>query len=187
MKFHALRHGHSIANEMSLIVSDPASGRDGYGLSERGRREVSKSARDLRGTVMVSRIFCSEFLRARETANIAAKILSLPDPVVLPELNERFFGILEGQSDLRYREAWELDLDNPDTALPQAESVTRVLSRMREALRMIESLAEGESPLIVSHGDPLNILRCSLAGKNPGGHRNAFVPLRTAEWIQLPG
>ena len=41
--YFVLRHGKSLANEQGIILSDPASGTKGYGLSNVGKEQVKQS------------------------------------------------------------------------------------------------------------------------------------------------
>ncbi|MBS3054839.1 MAG: histidine phosphatase family protein [Candidatus Aenigmarchaeota archaeon] len=73
------RHGQSEANVLGIIISDPAVGIKNYGLSHLGRDQVYKSAKaaresDLLGPKTI--IYTSDFLRARETADITTDILN---------------------------------------------------------------------------------------------------------------
>ncbi|KAG0297884.1 hypothetical protein BGZ98_000384 [Dissophora globulifera] len=87
MKFILFRHGHSLANQESRIVSSLENGTrttggpegTGFGLSSRGADEVEESARSLAGYILAStslhhhariRILASPFHRTLQTAAI---------------------------------------------------------------------------------------------------------------------
>ncbi|KAF9182790.1 hypothetical protein BGZ51_004444 [Haplosporangium sp. Z 767] len=86
-KFILFRHGHSLANQESRIVSSLENGirttggpeGTGFGLSKKGMQEVAESARSLAEHILASiqpgrhvriRILTSPFQRTRQTANI---------------------------------------------------------------------------------------------------------------------
>ena len=119
-RYFALRHGHSEANDQSIIISDPDVGTRSFGLTSTGREQVKATLKaTLKSlpaefdahTIIVS----SDFLRARETAAIIAVGLKVRQPVRYSEsLRERFFGELEGGADSRYSEVWQSDNLNPE-------------------------------------------------------------------------
>ena len=65
-----------------------------YGLTDEGKVQVEKSAKSLVGKG-ISHIFSSDLVRAKETADIAAKKLCLP-VTLLPEFREVNNGVLAG-------------------------------------------------------------------------------------------
>ena len=92
----------------SSNVSDPAIGCDRYGLTVDGRQQVSAAVSDFTDALPTV-IVCSDFLRTRQTAELAAKGFGIADPVCDIGLRERYFGIWEGQSDRRYPQVWADD------------------------------------------------------------------------------
>ncbi|MQL86106.1 hypothetical protein Taro_018650 [Colocasia esculenta] len=79
---------------------------------------------------------------------------------VIKELRERFFGTsLELHSHDKYAEIWALDEDDPFKPPAGGESVADVVSRLATALTVIETEFQGRAILLVSHGDPLQIIQ----------------------------
>ncbi|XP_026458649.1 uncharacterized protein LOC113359190 [Papaver somniferum] len=122
------------------------------------------------------RICYSPFSRTRHTAQVAASALNIslegPQCKVMKELRERFFGpSFELQSHERYSEIWDHDekgrLMKPEEG---GESVADVASRFATAVETIEKDFQGCAVLIVSHGDPLQVLQTiiSATDKAPG-------------------
>ncbi|KAF9955821.1 hypothetical protein BGZ72_003374 [Mortierella alpina] len=87
MKFILFRHGHSLANQESRIVSSLENGTStvggplgtGFGLSQKGKQDVAKSARALLDYIVATlhpnqhakiKILTSPFQRTQQTANI---------------------------------------------------------------------------------------------------------------------
>ena len=169
-RFYLMRHGRSLANEAGLIVSDPREGAAGWGLASDAAGEIALSVASSflqRGIRIVS----SPFLRAMETAELAAEILGSPPPLVDQGFRERFFGRRDGGPDRFYAEVWAADRGNPDNDDSGVESPSRVLARMLEALEALDGGKGGSEFLIVSHGDPLNILLAHAAGLGPERHK----------------
>ncbi|MCW4151162.1 histidine phosphatase family protein [Halomonas sp. 18H] len=165
-----MRHGHSEANQQGRIVSSAARGLTGYGLSARGRRELESTLETWRWP-LPDRVLHSDFLRTTQTAVRLADHFSLqasPEP----RLRERDFGELEGQPDARYAEVWAEDARTPDQDFAGVEPVEWVAVRLLAVIRGLEQASMGECLLLVSHGDPLQILLTALEGRGLGRHRD---------------
>lgn len=181
-RYFAMRHGHSQANEQSLIVSDPEVGVNAYGLSELGHRQVrARLAQMPPGFDASLKIVCSDFLRARETAAIVAKGLGVTEPVRFrAQLRERFFGEFEGGSDTHYPEVWDRDAVDAQHCDFGVEPVLDVVSRTLALLLELETLFHGAVVLLVAHGDVLQILQTAFEQLPPSAHRQ-LPPLQVAE------
>ncbi|MBI3924556.1 MAG: histidine phosphatase family protein [Armatimonadetes bacterium] len=169
-RYFGLRHGRSEANQDGLVASSPALGLSRFGLTEEGRRQVREAvaASELDGSVL---IYCSDFLRARETAEIAREVLAARPPATSPELRERFFGIHDGGSHSIYENVWARDRRNPAQTEDGVESVHSVLERTTRLVRSLELLHREQTVLLISHGDPLQILQCGFRRCCPSLHR----------------
>jgi len=103
-----MRHGHSLANQQSIIVSQPENGLDGFGLSNRGRLQIRESLQQFSVSSANVIIVSSDFYRARESAEIAAQSLDAIEAINFdPRLRERNFGELELTADSGYADVWE--------------------------------------------------------------------------------
>lgn len=179
-RYWVMRHGHSEANRQSLIVSDPARGTTGYGLSERGRAEVSRTIAEHQSLLSaMDKIYSSDFLRARQTAELVGSHLGIE--VELSEaLRERRFGTRELQSTQHYAAIWGADRHDPHHQQWQVESVAAVAARLQRWLGELDQQSRDQNYLLVSHGDPLQILLLAAGGGDVRDHR-ALKPLATAE------
>jgi len=187
--YFALRHGRSLANEAGIIISDPASGVPGYGLSEDGSRDArarlapaSLAAQGLTPAATV--VLSSDFRRARETAEVLCEEGSLAPPALDPRLRERGFGSLEGGSNTAYERVWEADLLAADAAILGCEPVAAVRARLLALVLEVDAAHEGKRVVLVSHGDPLQILATAFLGLPANGHRS-LPHLDTAELRRL--
>lgn len=181
-RYFALRHGHSQANEQSLIVSDPVLGVNSYGLTALGQKQVrTRLAKMPPGFDASVKIVSSDFLRARETAAIIAAGLGVIEPVRFSEqLRERFFGEFEGGSDTHYPEVWDRDAVDARHSDFGVEPVLDVVDRTLALLLELETLFRGAVVLLVAHGDVLQILQTSFERCSPSLHRQ-LPPLQVAE------
>jgi probable phosphoglycerate mutase len=102
-----------------------------------------------------------------------------------PLLRERYFGDWEGLSCDHYLGVWQQDAVDPMVSRDQVESVAAVANRMQTLIWQTEQQYQNEHILLVSHGDPLQILLTAMAGENLRQHR-AIPKLQTAELRVLP-
>lgn len=185
-RYVGMRHGHSRPNAAGLVVSDPASGRlADAGLTERGQAEVMQALTDTEHALGPgTRIVCSDFARALQSAAIISSGLGTTSVQVDPRLRERWFGLLEGGPDDAYRIIWAADAADEAHHLLGVESAEQVLDRASGLVADLESHHRDQTFLFVSHGDVLQILQCGFATVRPGWHR-MVAPLATAELRNL--
>ena len=184
-RYLAMRHGHSLANAQGIIVSHPGNGCAGFGLSELGRAQVKQSLRREVLLGVETLIVCSDFKRARESAEIAHALLNCANPVSLePGLRERHFGEFELSADTGYTDVWREDMANPDHCWRGVESANQVMRRVTAVIRELEGQYTGATLLLVSHGDALQILQTAFARRAASDHRE-LEHLQTAEIRQL--
>ena len=175
-----MRHGESEANVDKIIVSDPAVGCDNYGLSQMGQQQVKKSAE---GSLLKkeTHIFCSDFLRAKETATIVQSIIQSTHVIeVTAALRERFFGELNGLPDSHYENVWSQDKKCADHQEYGVESANQVVTRASQLIQELENKYNDENVLLVAHGDVLQLLQTWFQGVPATEHRD-LPHLVTAE------
>ncbi len=178
-----MRHGESEANVAGLIVSDPEQGCHTFGLTENGKQQVLSSIKGFSETAF-DVIITSDFLRARQTAEIVAELCNLPAPVIKPDLRERWFGEWDGQSDIHYQDVWNNDIKPDPTNDTNVEPVENVLQRGLNVIKQLEKEYSEKSILLVSHGDMLQILHTAFNGLAPSQHRK-LPHHRTAQIIKF--
>lgn len=182
-RYLLMRHGHSEANADGLIISRPERGLSDFGLSPRGHAQLKSLLADWHWPPP-DRLVHSDFRRTTETAEWVAQHFGLPLSADIG-LRERSFGELEGLSDCRYPDVWTLDADDPDHQVFGVESVTGVANRMLAVIAALEAETYGETILLVSHGDPLQILLTAVEERPLSTHRNR-EPLLPAGIVPLP-
>jgi probable phosphoglycerate mutase len=174
--YYALRHGTSEANERGIVVSHPENGIRGWGLTVAGAAgcrqrldpaELHDPRLDPARTVVVS----SDFSRARETAAILCELHALAPFEIDIALRERFFGDLEMGRVQRYDEVWDRDAHGPNHGHVGAESTEWVARRMAGVIERQERRHTEMTVVLVSHGDPLQILETVLLGLPSHRHR----------------
>jgi probable phosphoglycerate mutase len=185
-RYLLLRHGRSEANERRLITSDVTNARDRFGLTPQGRREVEETVARSRPPLGPDTvIYCSPFLRTRETADIAAGILGTAAPAIDDRLRERFCGTLEMTGSENYHRIWEQDAVDPAHTAFGSESACALLDRTTRLVRALEGRHAGRTILLVTHCDPAMILACGRAGGDLRAHFRGEA-IRTGELRALP-
>jgi probable phosphoglycerate mutase len=187
-----MRHGQSGANVLGVVVGDPRRGVAGFGLTERGRRQVIASVTAFKEmytpSVNDTEIIASDFLRTRETAELLGKHLGNAIPVRLSErLRERSFGELEGMEHRNM--AVLLEREGLATLIERygCEPAESVHSRVVNVIRDLEYENPDKTLILVSHADPIQFLMAAFAGLDMSEHER-IVPLNCAEVVELePG
>jgi probable phosphoglycerate mutase len=186
-RYWILRHGHSEANAQGRVVSDPRNGRDAYGLTDAGRRQVRKTLTEARDRELLTApvsIVSSPFLRTVQSARLAAEILGVPEFTRDERLSERFFGALELGHDRVYPEVWEADRRNPNHTCWEVESVVAVQARLAALLADLDRSRPERTVLLVAHGDIASVLLCWAAARDLREHREVG-PLETAALVRV--
>ena len=183
-QYFVMRHGHSEANRQGIIVSHPQNGCDNYGLTGMGRKQVEQSLDQNNQLDSDVVLICSDFRRARETAEIVRQRLGCKSPLLDPRLRERNFGNLELGDDSGYDDVWREDALDADSELNHVESVNQVMFRVTAVIAEYETNYSAASILLVSHGDALQLLQTAFLKKPASQHRD-LRHLQTAEIRQL--
>lgn len=178
-----MRHGESESNRKGIIVSDPKIGCDSYGLTIKGRKQVSSSASGY-SDLPFTKIYTSDFLRTQQTASLVSSIKGLSRPKVEKDLRERYFGRYDGLSANNYNLVWEMDTLQNHEFFDSVESTLNVVKRTIKLLTKLEERHQNEIILLVSHGDVLQVLRSVFINVPPNQHRS--IPHHnTAEIMKL--
>ena len=186
-RYFIIRHGESKANVAHILLSHRKEGTVSFGLSPKGKKQVkisvskSKKEKILDSDVI---IYSSDFLRAKETAEIARKLLGVKKINFHKKLRERYFGKFDKTSLDNIKIAWAHDEKNPNHKHQGVESPNKVLKRTLAVIAELDKKYKGKKILLVSHGDVLQILHTHFSKKPVSQHRH--IPhLETAEIREL--
>ena len=187
--YYALRHGTSLANERGIVISSPEHGVPEWGLSPAG---IAACRRIFASPTWVvppfsvadTLVLTSDFRRARETAELLCEVQGLAPAVVDVGLRERNFGELELDAASRYEEVWRRDGLEPNHGYAGSETTDAVAARIVAVVARLEASTQGKRVVLVSHGDPLQILETVLSGRPSADHRQ-LPHLGNAELRQL--
>ena len=185
-RYFLMRHGESLANVADKIISSPDNGCTGYGLSALGREQAHLSARQS-GLGPETRVICSDFLRTRETAEIAAQALGCAPPSLDVRLRERHFGPWEGTSASNYHPVWLRDEQDPTDPGQGVETGAALTSRLSEVIVGLEAASQDQCFLLVSHGDPLRFLQLWALQRPLQEHQSLphFTPAEIRELLPV--
>ena len=175
-RYYALRHGISLANEEGIVISHPGNGVSGWGLSDRGidacRRLLAPE--QIRPCVFSGGdcvVYTSDFRRAAETAAIFCQLNDLAPPIADERLRERNFGRLENRTIDAYDLVWARDAHDEHNDFEGSESTTKLARRLHALLDDVEARWSEKQIVLVSHGDPLQVMQTILLGLPCNRHR----------------
>ncbi|CAA0397898.1 Histidine phosphatase superfamily clade-1 [Arabidopsis thaliana x Arabidopsis arenosa] len=171
-RYWVLRHGKSIPNERGLVVSSMENGvlpeyqlaPDGVAQARLAGESFLQQLKESNIELDKVRICYSPFSRTTHTARVVAEVLNLPFDApqckMMEDLRERYFGpTFELKSHDKYPEIWALDEKDPFMGPEGGESADDVVSRLATAMKSMEAEYQRCAILVVSHGDPLQMLQ----------------------------
>ena len=162
-KILIVRHGESESNVSGILSSNPKTVNH---LTEKGKEQAVVAADNLKDKIDV--IYCSPFMRTKETAKIIADEIGYPEKKIIYDerLHEIFGGEFDGKKDADYQ-AFFGNREEKFTKKPKGgETYEDAKKRMTEFLYEIDSKNEGKNILIVSHNTPIWLMFCGAQGLN---------------------
>ena len=164
-EFLFLRHGEATHNLKDLCGPHDDAQPFTSCLTPKGRAQVQKTAARI-AKMKVDLIVSSPLERARETASIVAGITGIPVEYD-NKLIDRNPGIFSGKTVREFEKFYGHTGRGPDwfERVPDgAETIAQTKVRMWAVIKRLNETHQGEKILIVSHGDPLWILKGTLEG-----------------------
>ncbi len=158
-KYWALRHGES-ETQLKQVVD---SGQKNYHLTTIGQDQVRQSVEKFKKELhsqgeKIDLIFSSDIPRARESADIAAKILGVEKVVTDKRLREIYLADLSGRHPKEYHQAFPTYESRFIERPSDGESLRDVRARVWSLLKELEEKYRGKNILIVSHEYPIWML-----------------------------
>ncbi len=185
VRFCLIRHGETPWNAERRIQ-----GHTDVGLDPEGVHQAELAARWLAaaGARRPTRLYSSDLLRARMTAERLAERLALPVDL-LPAMRERRYGFFEGltydEAKHRYPEDYAaFEHREPDYAFPQGGESLKVFSaRVVACLRGLAARHAGETVALVTHGGVLDIVNRFVRGNPLQTPRDFHIPNTGLNWL----
>jgi uncharacterized phosphatase len=177
MRILFVRHGKSIANATAVV------GTPDTPLSEEGLEQARTTGQDLRSE-NVSKIICSPFIRAQQTAEIIAGELGLPlsDIEIIPDFYERRMGDLEGKPK-QHETAYFYENDTENNFEPQQALIERMQKALVE-IKVIASKTNGTT-VVVGHATSGFYFLQVAKGKKAFTEFDPFSQINNAEFIEV--
>ena len=175
--FIFIRHGE-VHNPKKILY-----GRQGrFNLSDKGKQEAEAAGRKLisRG---INMIIASPMLRTRQTAKIIGNIIGV---------KPRYSGLLievrtifEKISLAEYHGKIQVNLYSEEFVKKGQESVEEIAKRMIKFVKQKARQYPGKTVLVVSHGDPILILKAVSINREFSWNYKRSNYLKTAEFMAV--
>ncbi|MCE9643883.1 class I tRNA ligase family protein [Candidatus Parcubacteria bacterium] len=161
-RYFVMRHGEAENNTLDIVSSLPATP---HHLTEKGKEQVAQGAETLKEN-KIELIVSSPFVRAQETAQIAAKIMgaSVQTDVRLSEVNVG--ASLEGKKIPEYYGYFSTMEERFTKTPPGGENLSDVKRRVTSLLYELDKTHVGKNILIVTHESAASSLFAGAAGMN---------------------
>ncbi|MEK9201604.1 MAG: class I tRNA ligase family protein, partial [Patescibacteria group bacterium] len=160
-KYFTMRHGESESNVLDILNANNNTPRP---LTEKGKKEAQETAKKLKGKIDL--IITSPLIRAKETADIVAKIAGVKEIIIDERIQEVQMGEFNGKSDSDYQNFSPLVERFEKTPLG-GENLTQVKKRMSDFIYKIDSTYEGKKILIITHEYPAWLMHAGVLGLTP--------------------
>jgi broad specificity phosphatase PhoE len=155
-----VRHGESEFSVKELVNGDPSIA---CGLTEVGEQQAEQLGERLAGE-LIGLCVVTEFPRTHETADLVLGEREVPR-LVLPELNDPFYGRFEGGSLAEYRR-WAATHGPVDVPPGGGESRVMIVTRYVRGFRALLERPES-TLLVVCHSLPIAFAVAAADGRGP--------------------
>lgn len=161
-KYFVMRHGEAEHNTLDIVSNDPDYP---HHLTEKGKGQSLEAGKDLKNK-KIDAIYCSPFLRTRETAQIIAKEIGFDESKIKfdDRLREFDFGDFHLKPFSEYLNFEKSNMKEYGDKIPGGESYQDSKNRVGDFMYEIDSKHKGENILIVTHGIFLEVLPAVLDG-----------------------
>lgn len=163
-----VRHGESVYSVKALVNGDPSVA---CGLTEVGQQQARQLGERLAGEP-IGVCVVTEFPRTHETADLVLGERDIPR-LVVPELNDPFYGEFEGRALADYRR-WAAEHGPEDVPPGGGESRVAIAGRYVRGFRILLERPES-TLLVVCHSLPIAFAVAAADGRGP----RARMPLIT--------
>ena len=161
-KIFVVRHGQDTDNETGLL-----NGHRNTNLTELGKKQATEAGEKLRAE-KIDLIYVSPLTRTKQTAEIIAQQLGLPEAEVMPDLIERDFGFFEGKLAADIPKLTEdmvvSDGINYFLSGDGVETFAKAYQRAQKVLEDVKTKHPDQNVLLVTHGDFGKMLRAAYYG-----------------------
>ena len=153
-KIYLARHGQDEDNEKGIL-----NGHRDMSLTKIGVEQAKQISEKIKESgIFFDKVYSSPLKRAYQTAKTITDCLEIDDPEKLDLLIERNFGVMTGKPTKDIEKLCSPDILKTDTITyfisPEgAETFPELIDRANKLLQFIKSKYDGQSILLVTHGD----------------------------------
>jgi isoleucyl-tRNA synthetase len=160
-KYFVMRHGESENNAKNIYSSNQNTNH----LTDLGKNQVLNTAEVIKDK-KISKIFCSPFIRTRETASIIAEEIGFPKENIIydPRIRELEFGEFSEKPLSEYWNYVETASPEFNTKIPGGESYQDAKNRIGDFLYEVDNKYKDENILLVSHGLAVEVIPGIIEG-----------------------
>lgn len=186
MRLILVRHGSTIWN-----AEGKYQGKFDVPLSDRGRQEAQMVAERLRDE-NITAVYSSDLIRARETAEIIARLHGLAVNVI-PELGEINFGDWEGLTAKEIQEkfgeeAYRTWMEDPvNASIAGGERITEFAQRVVRGFNQVIQAHPDDTVVLATHGGALMVLGCHLHGEDLSCFRKYYHHNAAISVVEVEG
>lgn len=161
-KYFVMRHGEGEQNVLNVVNSDK---KVNYNLTSKGKEQIEKAAKKLKSQ-KIDTIYCSPFLRTKETAEMIADKINFPkEKIIFDErIRELNFGDFEGKPFSDFLKYEEEKMSEFSVKLPNGESYQDAKNRAGDFIYEVDKKYQNKNILIVTHGMFLEVLPAVIEG-----------------------
>lgn len=161
-RYFLMRHGEAVTNSRGVVNWKPD---DPFPLTEKGREQVRKSARELKNK-NIDLIITSPVFRTMETAELVRSILQLSEEAVIIDsrITEVNTGEFNGRPIDDYRMYFSSALEKFTKRPPGGETLEEMKSRVMEFFYDIDKKYQGKNILVVTHEYAVWLMEAGLRG-----------------------
>ncbi len=169
-KYFAVRHGEGEHNVLDIVSNDPNLP---HHLTEKGKEQARKAGEKLKKE-KIDVIYCSPFVRTRETAEMIAEEMGYPkDKIIYDDrIRELNFGDLHLKPFADFLKYEEASMQDFGDKLPNGESYQDAKNRTGDFVYDIDAKYQGKNILIVTHGMFLEVFPAVIAGADAKQSKN---------------
>lgn len=173
--FIFVRHGQSEANANGIIADATPP------LTEEGIEQARRTADEIRD-LSITKVVCSPYLRAQQTAEtIAGELgIELKDIKILDDLRERGLGVLEAKP-REHEGIWYFSDDESEGIEKRAD----LYERMKRCLEQLRERAKGEKLLVVGHSVSGFYLQQAAARKGAVDEFDPLSMMKNADYVEV--
>ncbi|MDB5195476.1 MAG: isoleucyl-tRNA synthetase, isoleucyl-tRNA synthetase [Parcubacteria group bacterium] len=184
--YFVMRHAEAEQNVKRIVNSGDL---NAYGLTEAGKAQAQGTGEQLQKE-KITHIYASPFRRARESAELIADAIGIPQAEITYDarLRELDFGDLNEHSYDEFLAYRKEHLHAYSDTLPNGESWLDARRRFGHFIYELESTHQNENILIITHGIAFESLLMIVEGKDHTESQEflqTFAPPQKGSWIQL--